>query len=127
MAIRVIVDRVADMKPEDREGSTRDELAELPAKSRIGVLITRKDAFEADDWVQLAASFAARALGEVRKLKPEVCTATYALRVADRTLQIAEMLDVWDATPEVALDLEKQPEALAHGEGAAFVREGKKD
>jgi len=120
MRIRVRVDTIDDEEPE--EGDALD----LPCGELIGGTVYQTSdggSMDAVAWAELAGEVAMGMYKQARKVKPEICPAMFALRVADHAVAAIDVEDLIDIDPTGTVDREEPPRSLAHGEAAAYVKE----
>ena len=123
MRVRVRVDIIPDSAPDDPEAFRAPEGE--PVGGTIYVPCPCNDGkMKAISWAELAAEVAMGLFKLAREEKPEICPATYALRVADMTVAAIDAEDLADIDPTGEVQREAPSGALAHGEAAAFKRDG---
>ena len=121
MRVRVRVDILEDAT--EGEGNPLD----LPCGEFIGgtVYAPKSGEMTAIGWVKLAAQAAMGIYKQARKIKPDICAATYALRLAENTVSAIDSEDLMDLDPTADVKREQTSRALAHGEAAAYKRGSK--
>jgi len=112
MAIRV---KIVECVSEDEAASMdREPVSEV-------VCMPWAEATDPISWLEAASSAAARMFRLARRLKPDMCAATFALRLADHTLSRIDAADLDDLDPTAKVCADNMPRALAHGESVRVV------
>jgi len=77
------------------------------------------------DYARVAAEFAARMFRMARRENSHICPGLFGLRIADNMTAVIDGRDLAALDPDATVCQEHQPQALAHGESATFLKDPK--